>query len=262
VDQQLLDLYHRHVGTGFDRQLRFDDYLNRKAPGERWDFDTETAVLAFGPKLKFEAPLVGSHADHNDSWMWSWANRNLRLTITNRALGDTIRAHAHRAMVPAFAQPAFPLEPLIGADLTRHAPHVFGAVLVGELGYDAYFLAPYDGGRALLLIRDDRLQFTERHPLARVLTVFPQVIAALPVSDHRAALTEYAKAYGLHVADMPGGLKITGEHSGELTATFDPRGRLAKLEGTGVTVPKPRPAAPPKKKPAKAKKKPAKPGAK
>src|SRR5438034_6895981 len=156
MDQQLLDLYHRFVGRAFDRQLRFTDFIERKAPGEDWDFDTETAILSFGRKLKFTAPLVGSHAAHNDSWLWSWANRHVKMSITNRALGDTIRAFAHKAMVPELAKPAFPIEQVIGAELTPHACHVFGSVLVGELDYDAYFLAPYDGGQALLLIRDDR----------------------------------------------------------------------------------------------------------
>jgi hypothetical protein len=262
MDQQFLDLYHRHVAAAFDRQLRFADFLARKAPGEPWAFDTETAALTFGPKVSFEAPIVGSHADHNDSWMWSWANRNLRLSLTNRALGDTIRALAHKAMVGEFARPAFPLEPLVGPDLLQHAPHAFGAVLAGELGYDAYNHAPYDGGRALLLIRDDRLRFAERHPLARVLTVFPQAIGAFPVPDHQAALSEYARSYGLHANPEAGALKITGEGSGSLTATFDDRGRLANLEGTGVTMPKPRPTTPVKKEAAKPVKKAAKPAAK
>lgn len=248
MDQQFLDLYHRFVAAAFDRQLRFDDYLKRKAPGEPWGYETETAALTFGPKVQFDAPIVGSHADHNDSWMWSWANRNLRLSLTNRALGDTIRALAHRAMVPEFARPAFPLEPFIGADLIAQAAHVFGSVLVGELSYDAYYLAPYDSGRALLLIRDDRLQFTERHPLARVLTVFPEVIATRSVLDHKTALAEYARSYGLHVTEEAGGLKITGEGSGTLAATFDDRGRLTNLEGTGITLPKPKPPVPVKKK--------------
>src|SRR5205085_501956 len=100
-----------------------------------------------------------------------------------------------------------------------------------------------------LLIRDDRLKFTERNPLGRVLSVFPQVIAALPVFDHKAALADYARDYGLTVAEQPRLLKITGSGSGELTATFDDRGRLTSLVGTGVAPPKP--PAPPRRKPAK-----------
>ena len=248
MDQQLLDLYHRFVGPAFDRQIRFADFQERKAPGVEWDFDTETAILNFGPKLKFEAPLVGTHADHNDSWTWSWANRTAKLTLTNRALGDTIRALAHRAMLPEFAKNGFPLEPLLGEELTPYAAHVFGSVLVGELDYDAYFIAPYDGGRALLLLRDDRLRVAEKHPLARVLSIFPQAIAAMPIPDHRAALLSYASSYALTVVEEPNAVKLTGAEKGELTATFDARGRLKSLVGAGVSMPKPSPKAPPKKK--------------
>jgi hypothetical protein len=259
MDQTLLDLYHRHVGTGFDRQLRLADFLDRKAAGQPWEYDTETATLTFGPKVKFEAPVIGSHADHNNSWLWSWSNKHIKLTLTNRALGDTVRMLVHRLGAHPLAAPGFAIEPLLGDELTEHAAHVLGIVLGRELQYDAYYLAPYDGGRALLLVRDDRLHFTERHPLHRVLSVFPQVVAGLPVFDHKSALRDYARDYGLTVADVPGGLKVTGEGDGLLTATFDDRGRLAKLDGFGLPAMKqpapPRPAA--KKPAAGAKKKPA-----
>ena len=253
MDQQLLDLYHRFVGMAFDRQMRFAEFLERKAPGAQWAFENETATLRFGPKLKFEAPLVGAHTAHNNSWMWAWANRTIKLSITNRALGDTIRAFAHKAMVPELAMPVFSLEQVIGTELTEHACHVFGTLLVGELDYDAYYLAPYDGGRSLLLIRDDRLRSTEKHPLARVLSAFPKLLAALPVNDHRTAFTSYAHSYGLKVVEEEAGVvKVAGHEKGELTATFDDAGRLTSLTGTGVAVPKPKAVVViPKKKPAR-----------
>jgi hypothetical protein len=256
VDQPLIDLYHRHVGAGFDRQLRLADFLARKAGGEAWEYDTETALLTFGPKVRFEAPLVGTHADHNNSWLWAWSNRNIRLTVTNRALGDTVRALGHRAGVVAFSMVGMPLESLLGDELAEHAVHVLGVVLAGELGYDAYYSAPTGGGRALILIQDDRLSFAERKPLVRVLTVFPSVITALPVFDHKAALRSYGEAYGIHVADETGGLRLT-HGKDHLTAAFDTRGRLTSLEGTVAPEPA-KPAA--AKKPAKkvAKKPPAK----
>ena len=253
MDQQLIDLYHRFVGRAFDRQLRLSEFVEKKAPGVEWVFDTETAILKFGTRLQFEAPIVGSHALHNDSWMWSWANRTIKLSITNRALGDTIRAFAHKAMVPELAKSAFPIEQVIGAELADFACHVFGTVLVGELDYDAYFLMPYEGFEGLLLIRDDRLRSPEKHPLARVLSLFPQLIDTMPVLDHRAAFASYAHSYGLVVVEESGIVKVTGHEKGELTATFDDQGLLASLKGTGVAVPKAK-IAPPKKKVVKKKK--------
>lgn len=240
MDQQLLDLFHKHVGMGFDRQLRFADLLDRKAPRADWEFDTATAELTFGPRLSFEAPIIGSHAEHNDSWLWAGANRNLKLSLTNRALSDTVRALGSRLMVPAFGATAFPLEQHLGSELTAHAAHVFGVILVEELEFDAYYIAPYEGGRALLLIRDDRLQFVGRHPVARVLAVFPQLVKSLPVPDHRAALTSYARGYGLNVTDVPNGLRVSGP-DGDLTATFDDHSRPVRIDSNVKAPPKPTP---------------------
>jgi hypothetical protein len=251
VDQPLIDLYHRHVGTGFDRQLRLTEFLAKKGGTEAWEYDTAAAALTFGPTVAFEAPLIG--ATNGDSWLWAWSNRNVRLTVTNRALGDTVRALGHRAGITAFSMVGMPLEPLMGDELAEHAADVLGVVLAGELGYDAYHAEASGGGRLLLLIRDDRLAFAERKPLVRVLTVFPQVLAALPVFDHRTALLHYAEAYGVHVTDEAGGLKLT-HGKDHLTAAFDARGRLTTLEGTVV-------APEPVKKPA-AKKPPTRTGAK
>jgi hypothetical protein len=256
MDQQLIDLYHRHVGPAFDRQLRLAAFLDRKAAGEDWVYDTETAALSFG-KLKFEAPLVGSHAEHNDSWLWAWSNKNIKLTLTNRALGDAVRATVHRLGLHALAAPGFSLEPLLGPELVEDSAHVLGMILTRELGYNAYYLIPYDGGTGLAIIRDKRLDFTERRPLVRLITVFPKVVDAMTVFDHRAAFTHHARDYGLAPTDTADGVRVV-DGTDELTATFDDRGRLTGLTGTvqpeaPPSVPKAagKPARKPARKPAK-----------
>jgi hypothetical protein len=236
MEQQLIDLYHRHAGMGFDRQLRLADFRERKAPGEKWLHDTPTGMLALG-KFAFEAPVLGSRQDHNNSWLWAWSDRNLKLSLTNRALGDTVRSLVHRLGVHQLGAPGFALEPLLGTELSEHAPDIFGVILGAELGYDGYHLI--DKSRTAILIRDDRLKFTEKHPLSRILTVFPKAVKSLPLSDHKAVFVNYAKDYGVAVAEQPGVVKLTAG-KGELTAAFDDRNRLVKLEGN----------VPPEKKPA------------
>lgn len=248
MDEQLIALYHGHVAAAFDRQLRFNEFLKRKVAGADWEYDTETATLHFG-KLKFEAPFVGSHAFHNNSWLWGWSNKHLKLTVTNRALGDTVRMLVHRLGVHALAAPGFSLEPLLGPELTDDAAHVLGMILSRELGYSAYYLTPYDGGTGLTIIRDKRLESTERRPLVRIITVFPQVIDALSVLDHRTAFTSYAHDYGLATSDVPGGVKVI-DGKDELVATFDDLGRLTGLSGTiNPEAPRPTKKAASKKQP-------------
>jgi hypothetical protein len=240
MDEQLVALYHRHVATAFDRRLRLAELVEQKAGGAKWEYAVATATLAFD-KLKLEAPLLGTHTHSNDSWLWAWSNRNLKLALTNRALGDLVRVTAHRIGVPMLAHAGFSLEPLLGPDLTKHAPDVLGGLLARELDYDAHFVAPEGAHHSAILVRDDRLKAAERYPLHRVLTVFPKVVKALPVFDHRAALAAYAHDYGLSATVAAGVLTIT-DGKGTLTATFDDHDRLTKLEGADV-------AAPPTKKP-------------
>ena len=256
MDEQLIALYHRHAATAFDRRARLTALVEQKAAGAKWAYDVADAALSFG-KLKFEAPVVGSHATGNDSWLWAWSNRNLKLTITNRALGDLVRVTVHRLSVPALAHAGFSVEPLLGPELTKHTADVFGSVLVRELGYDAHYITAEPGHRSAILVRDDRLTAAEKYPLHRVLTLVPKAVRALPRSDHRAALAAYARDYTLTVAEEPHALKI-GDGKGELTATFDEHNRLLKLTGANVAAPAKKVAAKVVAKPAKATKTPAK----
>ncbi|MBN9117938.1 MAG: hypothetical protein J0I06_02020 [Planctomycetes bacterium] len=253
ADEQLVALYHRHVATAFDRKLRLAELVELKAGGAKWQYTVATATLAFG-KLKFEAPLLGTHARGNDSWLWAWSNRNLKLALTNRALGDLVRVTAGRLGVPTLAHAGFSLEPLLGPELTKHAADVLGGVLARELDFDAHFVADEGAHDSAILVRDDRLRAAERHPLFRVLTVFPKAVKTLPVFDHRAALTAYARDYGL-TATAEGGILTITDGKGQLTATFDEHDRLKKFEGANVAAPaakKPAKAAPTKAPPKKA----------
>lgn len=255
MDQQFLDLYHRHVGTAFDRQRRFAEYLARKAPNETGTLDTENAVLAYGPKLKFEAPLLGEHTHHNQSWVWAWTDKHRKLSFTNRALGETLRAVAHRLGLHYLTHPGFPLEPLLGPELTEQAADILGVVLGAELGFDAYFIAPHEDGETLVLVRDDRLKANEKHPLRRMINLFPQAIMGMPSFNHKAALRGYADDVGITATEDGDVLKLTaGKDS--LTATFDVHDRLTYLESNFAPEPEQKPV--PKLKPKAAAKKPAK----
>jgi hypothetical protein len=237
MDDQLIEHYHRHVGTAFDRQLRLAEFRDRKAPGEKWQYDLETATMTLG-KVTLEAPALGSRQEHNNSWLWAWSDRNLKLSLVNRAMGATVLSLNHRLGVHQLSAPGFSLEPLLGAELTEHAPDIFGVIFGAELGYDGYHLS--NKSLTTVLVRDDRLKVAEKNPLARIHAVFPKLLKALPVLDQRAALIHYARDYGVTIAEQPRVVKLTSG-KGELTATFDDRDRLAKLEAVGLPAAKPKP---------------------
>lgn len=231
----LFDLYHRRVAAAFDRQLRFADWLHEQEVGDEWGYDVPTGVLTLGKKLTFPAGLLGSHAYHNDSWLWAWANRNLDLPDFISQLRRQVKDLGHAWQVDEFATDGLvDLHAFLGDELIDHTGHVLGIVLGGELGYDAYYTLPYEGGQAVALIRDDRLRFEEEYPVVRMMSVFTQMIAALPVVDHRAALAAYAEAYGYRVAHHGDELVVLGA---DLTAVFDHTVRLEQFKSTVAANP-------------------------
>jgi hypothetical protein len=230
MDQLLVALFHRHVASVFDRQLRLADFLEREADGEPWQYTISTATLAFGERVVFSALDLGSHADPDDSWLWSWSHPQLNLTPANRELGAAVRRIGGGLGIPAFeADGQFSCLEILGGELCPDAAHVFATVVAGELGFDAYYTMPFATGRMAAVIRDDRFRVPESNPVARILSVFPQVISAFSITDHRAAFVAYAEAYGLAVDDRPHSVSLLVNGREHLNAGFDSLGRLTEM---------------------------------
>ena len=232
MNQRLIDLYHRHIGMAFDRQLRFADFLDREAGGENWNYTISTATLSFGRKVEFQALDLGSHAFPDNSWLWAWGNPHLKLTRVNRALADEVRTLAANTEVDAFAATAqLSCEELLGEDVSQESSHAFAAIVARELCFDAYYTIPFESGRGVAVIRDDRLKAVESLPLTRVLCVFPQAINAIPIPDQKATLIHYLEAYDVRPAIER--QAIHAQHGcEELVATFDGHNRLTEIKGT------------------------------
>ena len=232
MNNTLLDLYHQHVGAVFDRQMHFADYLQTNGDGGDWGYDVPSGVLTFGDTLRFDAPLLGSYAQNNASWLWAWANHHLELPTTNRQLADAVRAIGKSAASVFAAEQGFGCADYLPDDVLDITPHVFGIVAAGELGSDAYYLMPYEGGCGVVVVKDERLRFSEPHPVLRISSIFPQAIGTYPILDQPAALVAYATSYGLE-AKLAIPCVIVTQHGAEvLKAEFDRQNRLVKLEST------------------------------
>jgi hypothetical protein len=234
MSEEFVALYSKHVGPAFDRGLRFRALVEKKAAGAESSYDPTTAALAFG-KLKFEAELLGTYHAANGSWRWAWGDPHAKLTLTNRALGTVVRASAGKLGSAVFAAHGFTAEALLGPDLAPHAADALGAVLARELGFDTHFVLEVGGEPAALLIRDKRIALTEPKPVARVASVFAELVAALPVPNPRLALAEFAREYGLTVTESDTGLTVVKGKSA-LEATFA-AGTLKALALDGKPVP-------------------------
>jgi hypothetical protein len=207
-------------------------FLEQNSGGSNWSYDVPSAALTFGKAVRFEAHLLGSFAEGNRSWLWAWANRHLNLPAENRALADAVRQLADSPDLQVFAADE-PVEcgALLPEELAIEAAHFFGVVVTGVLGYDAYYTIPYEGGRGVAVIRDERLRRTEPHPLLRISTIFLRAISSYPILDHRSAFLAYVASYGLQVQEAGAEVQVLTAGARALTARFDELNRLTCLEG-------------------------------
>jgi hypothetical protein len=227
MNNAFLDLYHKHVAAIFDRQLRFNDFLQANGDGGDWGYDVPSGVLTFGDTLQFDAPLLGSFAENNASWLWAWANRHIERPDSNRSLADRVRALAG----PVFtAEHSVPCGDHLPEDVFDVIPHVFGIVAAGELAFDAYYLMPYEGGCGVVVVKDERLRFAEPHPARRIASIFPQAIDVFAIHNHRAAFIAYAESYGLTASMAIPCVAVQKDGVEVMKAEFDQRDRLVNLE--------------------------------
>jgi hypothetical protein len=233
MDEQIIELFLRHVGMAFDQQLKLGEFLEGNTKSANWNYTISTGTLEFGTAIRFEAHDLGSHAFPDNSWFWAWCNPQLKLTAANQELGQKAQALGEKLGIQALtAKRYFDLGPVLDKELSEHAAHIFGIICSREFSYDAYYTMPFDNGRMVTLIRDNRLQFVEDHPIIRIQSVFPQVISALPVPNHHSAFMAYAQAYGLEVTSEQNREIVVNAKGNRLTASFDTSQRLTELKST------------------------------
>lgn len=102
----------------------------------------------------------------------------------------------------------------------------------GVRGAAAYYRGPYVGGAVFLLL-DGPVPASSPapKPLTRILTVFPSFLGAIEVPDHRKAFVAYVRARGFKAEESDSTVIVRDGAAEAITASFDDRRRLTKLQG-------------------------------
>lgn len=227
----LHDLFHRHIGTAFNRQVRLADLCRERGIDPSWNYTVSTAELTLGGKWVLTAPLAGSHAEDNNTWLWAWANRHLQQSAVRHELQQAVTTLTEQTGFPMFAKlDALNVDELFGEEVAEQATHAMGAVLCGLLGYDAYYTIPYTGGRGLAVMQVPELRTPDPLPVATLTSRFTQLVSAMSVPNHRSAFVGFATDLGLTLSESDG--VVRGRHGGVevLTAEFDHLNRLTELK--------------------------------
>lgn len=219
---RFVEMFHDHAAASLDKQLALGDMLGE----HEWTFDMDAGRITFtGGRLlskkrhTFAVQVLGTESEGTNTWLWAWANERTPPAPLLHA-ANRMKAIGAKEGVPELADPHLDLGTLTG--------HHFAMVASGLLAANCYYRGSYEGGAVFLLIRDPSFPRPSSEPLARIASIFPQLISSMDIDDHKRSFLSYLKFYKLHVADE-GAVVVGRAAAGRLSATFDEAHRLTEL---------------------------------
>jgi len=173
-------------------------------------------------EYRWHAQVLGTESEATRTWLWAWANEGSNIPAPLLQASLQLKALGEAQEILELAQPQLPLGEVNG--------HFFLMIASGVCQANAYFRAPYEGGAAFLLIKDETFPKHADPPLQRIATIFPQAIASIEIPDHKLALMGHLEYYGLPYKDLGSEIVVMEGSERLLTATFDYDHRLTQLE--------------------------------
>lgn len=221
---KLSALFLDHAAASLDKQLSLGDMLGE----HEWTFDMQSGKITFTSgrllsrvRRTFAAQILGTESEVSNTWLWSWANTQSEIPARMLYAANRLKAKGQNEGIPEFTDPSFPLNTITG--------HQVAMIASGLLAADCYYRGPYENGAIYVLIKDPSFSRPKYDPRERIAEVFPQLLSAFDIVDHKRALLAYFGFYGLHPAEK-GDMVLASSPGGELLlAEFDKTNRLVAL---------------------------------
>lgn len=211
-------LFLKHVAASFDKQLALGDIIG----SQDWTFSMDTGLLGFGSQYRFKAQVIGSEATYDNTWLWGWANEASGIPANLLRAGQELRAFGQQNGIQQLTQPGFSINQELNG-------HILSMIASGLCNGSAYYRGPYDGGALFLLIRDENFPRSTVIPAVRISTIFPQLISAMPIPDHRTAFIAYLQYYGARLKEEPETITAKFDNGDLLQARFLKDNRLEDI---------------------------------
>ena len=211
-------LLHQHTCYALDRQLLFTDLIGRLS----WSYDVSSGVLSFGDRYEFQAEILGTEAEEDSTWLWSWANESSAIPSERIQAALKMRSWGEELSISQLTEPCLSLEDADG--------HTLAMIAVGKKMGQAYYRGPHAGGAVFLLIVESQMPWKVENDLQRISTIFPQMISELEIKNHQTALLHYLNHYGLEPEETENTIIVRQQEQEVLRASFDDFHRLQELK--------------------------------
>ncbi|BDU25682.1 MULTISPECIES: DUF6882 domain-containing protein [unclassified Flavobacterium] len=190
--------------------------------GLSWNVDMNKEEITFGDDLTFPMQVLGSFSHSSETWLWIWDNKagGYAESVMKQAL--LLKKYGEENNIDLLTVGKF--------DATQNDLHLIGMIAVEMFNASGYYLGNYGQGTMVVTIKSDAVDNVESEELARILTVFPELISTFEIQNHKNAFTNYLSQKGYELTSN--GNEIKAEKNGNvINAVFNDDNLLIKLNG-------------------------------
>jgi hypothetical protein len=211
-------LFATVAGSAMARQMAFADFL-----GDRnWSVTLDEGQVHFGDDLVYPLQLIGTEAQHNDTWLWAWANPSaIPLPLLEAA--EQLRQYGEQHHLPELTERSCGLDVADG--------HRLSMVASGLVRKTCYYRGPYEGGSLFFLVLGLPIELFARVTAERACTVISQLIETFEV-DHRLLAESFLQDQGFALSAVGDGLHAVRDDGSALDLAFDAAQRITEIEAT------------------------------
>lgn len=187
-----------------------------------WNVDMNKEEITFGENLTFKIQVLGSFSHSSETWLWIWENKagGYSESIMKQAL--SLKKYGEENDIDLLKVGKF--------DATNEDLHLIG--MIGSEMFDSscYYLADYGQGIMVVTIKSNIIDDYKYDDLARILTVFPELISTFEIQNHKSALNNYLISKDFQIVHEENELKAE-KNDRKITAAFNDNNLLTSLNG-------------------------------
>ena len=190
--------------------------------GLSWNVDMDKEEITFGDHLTFPMQVLGSFSHSSETWLWIWENKagGYAESVMKQAL--LLKKYGEENNIDLLTVGKF--------DAVENDLHLIGMIAVEMFNGSGYYLGNYGQGTMVVTIKSDIIDKVESEELARILTVFPELISTFEIQNHKNAFTNYLTQKGYQLT--LNGNEIKAEKNQNIINTvFNENNLLTKLNG-------------------------------
>lgn len=212
------DFLEKFGASALEKQRNLYDVTG----GLSWNVDMDKEEITFGDHLTFPMQVLGSFSHSSETWLWIWENKagGYAESVMKQAL--LLKQYGEENNIDLLAVGKF--------DAVENDLHLIGMIAVEMFNGSGYYLGNYGQGTMVVTIKSDIIDKVESEELARILTIFPELISTFEIQNHKNAFTNYLTQKGYQLTLNGNEIKAE-KNENVINAVFNENNLLTKLNG-------------------------------